>query len=88
MSTDFSQIRGNWKASLDYLETAFGQAVALAGGKIAEDDAAVLKQSLQALGVDSWDNNRKMYTFGRLPIDPVLSCIKRVQHRKTQTIWC
>lgn len=68
MSTDFSQIRGNWKASLDYLETAFGQAVALAGGKIAEDDAAVLKQSLQALGVDSWDNNRKMYTFGRLPI--------------------
>ena len=72
MSTDFSQIRGNWKASLDYLETTFGRAVAQGGGAMAADDVAGLKLGLQSLGADGWDNNRKMYTFGRLPLETAI----------------
>lgn len=69
MSADLSQIRGSWKASLDYIETLFGQAVTSGNGVITPDDKAALSKSMETLGADNWDNNRKLYTFSKLPLD-------------------
>lgn len=69
MSADLSQIRGSWKASLDYINDLLGQAVEKSGNDtITAADTAALSQSLKALGAADWDNNRKLYTFSKLPL--------------------
>lgn len=70
MSADLSHIRGSWKASLDYLENLFGQAVAQSGdGTIKAEDAQSLAQHMRALGAEGWDSNRKIYTYSQLKLD-------------------
>ena len=41
----------------------------MANGVITPDYRAALSKSMETLGADNWDNNRKLYTFSKLPLD-------------------
>jgi hypothetical protein len=70
MSADDAQIKDDWKACLQALEKSLATAVASAeNGRLAAGDVQNLAQQLHMMDGDNWDNNRKVYTWGRLKLD-------------------
>lgn len=71
MSDDLSVIADNWAATLKYLETVLA-AVNLPLPPATDGAPKDVQGIFKRLKTDDWGVNRKVYTFGRLPLDQAI----------------